>query len=841
MKKKITPYLLLGVISFFLAAAGLFAVAHATPALAQGFGLNEVNNGLNNSLTQTDPRVIVGRIIQIALSFLGAIAIGLIMYAGFLWTTSGGEEEKLERAKAILRDAVIGLVIILSAWGIATFVLAQLMAATGTGGGSNAPSAGGNNGIASAGAAALGSCSVSTVYPDAGASAVPRNTSILATFKIGLDLNGLCVSATGTPCVCDNNSCTKINPAAVQIYKTDLGNACAATCPTPNGNATDVQASVSSDGQTLVLTPSSLLGVPDGDTAYSVLLTNQVKQANGSSMFSGCAGGAMSWNFSVSNTVDLTPPIVAVNGMSPLPDNAADLAQVTTPAAPASGNLTVKACPQTYAPASILNVTPAAPVVLNYHGPLAQFKVAVPAGAINKAQLFDANNNLLGIVDFDASGRAVFPNYLTLTAASHPAGSLWTVNIQPERLSDILTVGTDVYSFATSSDRNNIAVPAVCDTSVQAANIQAKLSGNQDLDISRRSNTIGLQAKVAGAAGDSISITSSDPAAVAVAPLAGGTDLAQHDQVRDKPDRPMNSALQVTFSKPINPLTIAGTAAQVAKYARVVNADASSSPAGTSCTADSQCRSYKCDGGACVGDYLGGTFTVSNAYKTLEFVSDQECGINSCGEQIYCLPPDSHLAMTMNAADLKTCASDNDCLAYSPYSSCQATSLGYKTCQNPAGQNYPTANLAALDGIVDASANSLDGNRSQTADGPLGFYDANNPAATSTVTRDNYRWSFYIGDQIDQTPPQITVVVPVPSQSGLNPNVPIEITFNTLMLNSTLGTGQVTAASGTSTVQHKLINLLSSSPAPLGAAKSRPATCWNPGSTWPCPTRTPPW
>jgi hypothetical protein len=818
MKKKIKPFILfLGL--FGLVLSGLFAAAAAPAALAQNFGINEVNTGLAGSLTTADPRFIVGRIIQIVLGFLGVIAIGLIMYAGFLWTTSEGEEEKLDRAKTILRNAVIGLVIILSAWAIATFVLAKLMEATGTGSGPNAPFDNNNNIMTSSGAAALGACTVESVYPGNGSQDAPRNTSLMVTFKEELKLDGLCVNDSGAACRCDSTTCRKINPAAIQIYKSDLGNACTATCPSSNSNTTEVLVSVASDRKTLILTPLSLLGAADGNTDYAVKLTNQVKKADDSSMFKNCAADFLSWSFSVSNRLDLTPPLVSANGIFPLPDNVQDLFRVITPAAAASGVLTVNNCPKIYAPASVIDITPAtAAVVLDYHGAVAQFKVAVPAEAPDKAQLFDGDNNLLGIADFDSSGRAIFKNYLTLTAASHPAGSLWTVNIKPEQLADTLTVGDEIYTFATDGINDNIAVPTVCSTETQIINIQAKLSGNAEVNISRGIlGRLNLTAKVAGAAGNNIRVVTTAPGALAVTALTGGTDRTEIDQVNDKPDRPMNSAIQVNFSEPINPATISGTAAEVASYVRVVNANASSSPAGASCATNDECRSYKCESSVCVGDYLGGKFAVSNAYKTLEFISDRECGMNGCGEKIYCLPPSSHLELDLAAANLKSCTTDTDCLAYSPYIKCGGgTHLGYQTCQNPAGKIYPAANLSSLDGIVDAAANSFDGDRSQTAEGPVGFYNDNYPLATSTVTRDNYRWSFYVSDQINLTPPQITAVVPAPSQSGLSPAGSVDITFNALMLNSTLRTGQILIANGTSTAEHKFINLRSSTPAPLG-------------------------
>jgi len=103
----------------------------ALPALAQAqFGLNEVNNGLNNSLSTTDPRTLVGRIINLALTFLGVIAVVIILMGGFKWMTAGGNEDKVSEAKKLLGAGVIGLVIVLAAWALATFIINSIYNAT---------------------------------------------------------------------------------------------------------------------------------------------------------------------------------------------------------------------------------------------------------------------------------------------------------------------------------------------------------------------------------------------------------------------------------------------------------------------------------------------------------------------------------------------------------------------------------------------------------------------------------------------------------------------------------------------------------------------------------------
>ncbi len=123
---------------------GLLAF-EAQPAYAQvDTGLAGV--GSTVKLGGTDPRVIAARIINVTLGLLGIVVLSLIIYAGFLWMTSGGDAEKVSQAKKILQNSIIGLVIILSAWGITTFVINALLSATGGGGGAGGGPGGGPGG-----------------------------------------------------------------------------------------------------------------------------------------------------------------------------------------------------------------------------------------------------------------------------------------------------------------------------------------------------------------------------------------------------------------------------------------------------------------------------------------------------------------------------------------------------------------------------------------------------------------------------------------------------------------------------------------------------------------------
>ncbi|OGF41094.1 hypothetical protein A2477_00195 [Candidatus Falkowbacteria bacterium RIFOXYC2_FULL_47_12] len=82
--------------------------------------------GLGNQ----DPRTIAASVINIILGFLGIIAVVLIIAGGFMWMTAAGNDEKIGTARKIMTAGVIGLVIVLAAFGIARFVVNALTSAT---------------------------------------------------------------------------------------------------------------------------------------------------------------------------------------------------------------------------------------------------------------------------------------------------------------------------------------------------------------------------------------------------------------------------------------------------------------------------------------------------------------------------------------------------------------------------------------------------------------------------------------------------------------------------------------------------------------------------------------
>ena len=100
------------------------ALAIAMPAMATPInsGLNYARN-LELADTNQDPRDAAVNIVRYLMTFLGIIAVVVILLGGFQWLTAAGNEDKVASAKRTIIAGVIGLIIILAAFAIVTFVV----------------------------------------------------------------------------------------------------------------------------------------------------------------------------------------------------------------------------------------------------------------------------------------------------------------------------------------------------------------------------------------------------------------------------------------------------------------------------------------------------------------------------------------------------------------------------------------------------------------------------------------------------------------------------------------------------------------------------------------------
>lgn len=133
MKRFLSMLLLSTVVLSMFSLAFVVAVP-TTKAIDQGVLTDDLNRvgdvGFKESPSSADLPTRIGSLINIVLGILGVILVVIIVYAGFLWMTAGGEKDQVEKAKDWIKNAVIGLILILSAYAIANFVISKLILAT---------------------------------------------------------------------------------------------------------------------------------------------------------------------------------------------------------------------------------------------------------------------------------------------------------------------------------------------------------------------------------------------------------------------------------------------------------------------------------------------------------------------------------------------------------------------------------------------------------------------------------------------------------------------------------------------------------------------------------------
>jgi hypothetical protein len=201
-----------------------------------------------------------------------------------------------------------------------------------------------------------------------------------------------------------------------------------------------------------------------------------------------------------------------------------------------------------------------------------------------------------------------------------------------------------------------------------------------------------------------------------------------------------NTVIQINFNEAIDPTTLAGKSVVDSNGALAAN----SYDLMTVKTAD---------------NYVAGEFYFSNQYRTVEFITNDPCGINSCGDQVYCLPASADISVLVKAATLDV-------------------------------PTKPTAkeslrNGIFYDGLVDMCSNSLDGNKDGIAQGPSPAgvaYSLN----SATGTGDYATWKFNTNNLIDLIPPQIETRNPENNTPDVNPDSDLNLAFDKTLLSSSL-------------------------------------------------------
>lgn len=117
MKRFLFAIVLFGLLLIHLPVAAAPDINRFTGGVATEAGYDTSGD------TATSLSATIGRFIKSAISLAGTLFLALTVYAGILWMTAAGNDSKVESAQGILKAAVIGLIIIVTANSITYFVL----------------------------------------------------------------------------------------------------------------------------------------------------------------------------------------------------------------------------------------------------------------------------------------------------------------------------------------------------------------------------------------------------------------------------------------------------------------------------------------------------------------------------------------------------------------------------------------------------------------------------------------------------------------------------------------------------------------------------------------------
>jgi len=111
---------------------GLNKSANEINAFKNQTGDSDSYNNFKNQTGDSDSynnflQTKAGQIIGIVLSFVGVLFLILMIYAGILWMTAQGNEQQVAKAKGLLINGTIGLIIVFAAYAITSFIGTEIL------------------------------------------------------------------------------------------------------------------------------------------------------------------------------------------------------------------------------------------------------------------------------------------------------------------------------------------------------------------------------------------------------------------------------------------------------------------------------------------------------------------------------------------------------------------------------------------------------------------------------------------------------------------------------------------------------------------------------------------
>ena len=857
----------------FSVALVLFSFAPSFVHAQGDFGVAQVDGQI--ALSGDSIVVIMLRVIRILLGFLGLILVVMIIYAGYTIMTSAGNEEKVERGKTIIKNAVIGTAIILFSFIIVQFAINILGGASGAIPQAQPPIPGQQVFV---GGGSLGDV-IKDHYPEPNQGDVYRNTKIVITFTESIDPKSLIDDANDNgifgDCLDSGSTrlCDTLKTDVIAINRLDGKN------DTAEGDVITATAQASyeanDDVHTFVFKPETLLGNEEADQWHRVIVTNDVLNTSGDSIFANRRDDSYIWEFETNTEVDLSPPFVV--DVSPDPGESVEKNRAlkitfNEPVDPmmVQGVLS----PESSFHNIIVDMRPTEEVVAPTEEALPPFTLSEISPYVGTALAMATDDRFLYVADATSAKKidlndptnvsTFFTTQKTLHTLQLHNGKLYLVVdrdivvFDPETTEqiDVITNVVTRFPFALAfsgsyaylSSEQNILVIDIEPASQTFGNILHTLATPIDpntnfifrmviegnklyyikvsqlgvlgiVDITDRTQPIMITAVSTGQAplglaayGDVVYVATNGGQLKSFDVSPGSDLVPENISFNSSLYPPVAGGIGTLFFD--DGLLFIGLKRAVKVFSVAVDPlhptfKFSYPESAESILPNTQDKpSFTYSNGTVFVKYasqnifalnmtgrngalaptprlrtsVDGTWTITNGYRTVQFVSNEACGINSCGETIYCLP---------------TLCDPADTACTVTYSVLARTA----SLDAPDGDSFVSAGL--FDGVEDLAANAMDSAPEYADDDRSlspGAHDFILSEGTDwkhkppmldektvqpgELSSDNYWWFFTVENRIDSEAPYIEQVSPGIDQPGVAPLTPVDIHFSKEMMSS---------------------------------------------------------
>jgi hypothetical protein len=825
---------------------------------SDSLGLTGSANGESASeigLGQSSVKTVITTVVRVILGFLGIILVILILYGGFIWMTAAGDPGKVDKAKKILTNAVIGVIIVLASYGIANFIISRFL---GTGGGTSTGSSS-RGGSGDFGRIGIGGGAIRSVYPSSGQHGVPINTKIAVTFKEEIDPQS----------ICGEDACT--NSQMSDNITICMADDCESQDPTDfsSDKYTGISGTrvTSIDNKTFGFRVAKYLGEDDGLTReFLVTLGEGIENVRGEPVFSSLRGNQFSWNFFTNGQLDLDPPeLIDRVGVYPNPDSNEDGFQTSAQSTPAEFTINVGdinliefETASRFTPEELNNQIQGSSVKAqlsgNYTGDYDGLVVVEVVNADVTAR-WGSTQITSTYVSGATLDIGIYGLTFTIDGSVISGSHQWTFDVTPTNSGDEIEVHRNGQVIETYTIGDNVAVDSSNTVAQIKSAIRDKLVGQGLFTGCTGGRSCDVRTNTTGESANDYNITEN----------SSGIDIPTRQDGKDQEvsrtqnglfDPTKDTIFQISFNEPVDPVTI--DEYLVVKYDTTEDGNANE-------TLDR-------------GKY---TINYSNDFKTIgispDYVGASPCDVNNCGKKKFCwdtaVGRSTLFEISLTAArleyDADTCSNWN------------GQSDGHGRCEKIGEPNVYHPRGVTGTGIVDMSGNSFNGSFNTydlngkligLAEGQSGidggrsgndsqFYindrmmpvgarsggvrldtygvsvpdynDGNANRSADDNGGDNLKWSFYISDEIDTTPPVISSISPIGGERVEEPDKSIEVSFDRIMRSSTLRPGYNYGVVGSidRTVRYLVLETLGNAN-PVGYWISK-AELDNDGNGWP--------